>query len=342
MALVTPVFFVLFSDNLTMAILRRISLMSIVYANVIGVAANSIIPRLFRGSTLWGPLREWTILIFGLLTVSGIGCLLGSVLLVLMKVVFGWDLFPWSDFWFGLGYTFRICAFMTLGFGIIIRVYEGFRVHLTAMELRLRTQELERERAIKLAAEARLASLEAHLHPHFLFNTLSSISSLIPHDPVRAERLVERVAALLRFSLDAQRGGVVPLAQELRIVHDYLEIEQARLGGRLRYRVAVGEHLSELLVPPLSIQTLVENSVKFAIAPNRGGGEIRVKVNRTDACLRIDVLDTGSGFSFESVPQGHGLDNLRNRMAVLFGNAAQLSVERTIDGWTAVTMKVPA
>jgi LytS/YehU family sensor histidine kinase len=146
---------------------------------------------------------------------------------------------------------------------------------------------------------------------------------------------------LLRSSLDAQRGRVVPLAQELKLVQDYLEIEQARLGRRLRYHVEANEHLSELAVPPLSVQTLVENSVKFAVAPNLEGGEIRVRADRTDNCLRIDVVDTGSGFSMDSVPRGHGLDNLRDRLSMLFGNAAQLSVERTSDGRTAVIMRVP-
>ena len=109
----------------------------------------------------------------------------------------------------------------------------------------------------------------------------------------------------------------------------------------MRYHLEADEHLSELAVPPLSVQTLVENSVKFAVAPNLEGGEIRVKAGRTDGCLRIDVVDTGSGFSMDSVPPGHGLDNLHDRLAMLFGNAAQLSVERTNEGWTAVTMKVP-
>jgi LytS/YehU family sensor histidine kinase len=207
--------------------------------------------------------------------------------------------------------------------------------------LKLRTEELERERAVKLVTEARLTALEARLHPHFLFNTLNSISSLIPADPERAERMVERMAALLRFSLDAHQSGLVTLDRELKIVRDYLEIEQARLGQRLRYQLDAGAELMDCTVPPLSIQTLVENSIKYAVAPDRQGGEIRVQAGRRNGCLQIGVADTGPGFTLDSAQAGHGLDNLRSRLGALFGNAAELRVDR-LDGWTTVTLQVPA
>ena len=165
---------------------------------------------------------------------------------------------------------------MTIVAGITIGIYRTLRERLEETTLQLRTKELERERALKLATEAQLASLESRIHPHFLFNTLNSISSLIPEDPVRAERLVEQMAALLRFSLDAHQSGLVPLERELKIVGDYLEIERARFGDRLRYQIDVPADLSQSQIPPLSLQTLVENSVKYAIAPDRAGGEIRI------------------------------------------------------------------
>jgi LytS/YehU family sensor histidine kinase len=148
------------------------------------------------------------------------------------------------------------------------------------------------------------------------------------------------MAALLRFSLDANRGGLVPLDQELKVVRDYLEIEQARLGRRLRYKVESGQDVAELHVPPLSVQTLVENSIKFAIAPRVEGGEVRVLAHRSNGCLRVDVADTGPGFGLELASAGHGLDNLRSRLAVLFGETAELTVEH-LNGWTTVSMKVP-
>jgi two-component system, LytTR family, sensor histidine kinase AlgZ len=152
---------------------------------------------------------------------------------------------------------------------------------------------------------------------------------------------VERMAALLRFSFEAHRGGVVALDQEMKIVRDYLEIEQARLGNRLRYSLETSGTLDELRVPPLSVQTLVENSIKFAVAPNREGGEIGVRIARGNGLLCIDVSDTGPGFDLNDAPEGHGLNNLRGRLAALFGDAAELTAGRS-GGRTVVSMKVPA
>ena len=121
--------------------------------------------------------------------------------------------------------------------GVTEAAFDRLKGQLEDTKSKLHKEELERERARKLATEAQLSSLESRLHPHFLFNTLNSISSLIHSDPVRAERMVERMAALLRFTLDSHSGGLVGFDQEMKIVRDYLEIEQARLGGRLRWGI---------------------------------------------------------------------------------------------------------
>lgn len=114
---------------------------------------------------------------------------------------------------------------------------------LRAATLELRTHQLAEERARKLAAEARLSSLESRVHPHFLFNTLNSIAALIREDPAGAERMMERLAGLLRYSLDANSSTLVPLAQELRLVRDYLDIEKTRFGDRLRFPSMPGRRL---------------------------------------------------------------------------------------------------
>jgi len=288
------------------------------------------------------PVRRWIVLIISLVTLSTIGCLLATSLFIGVNTIFPEALFPWREFWPEFSQILKLCVFITVVFGLAIATYEELRGRLDTAELKLRTEELERERALKLATEARLASLQSRVHPHFLFNTLNSISSLIPSDPERAERLIERMAALLRFSLESHRGGLVPLEQELKIVRDYLEIEKVRLGRRLEFCVDVDQGLSETAaVPPLSIQTLVENSIKYAVAPKREGGEVRVGAERNDGHMRIDVADTGAGFVLESALPGHGLDNLRAHLALLFGPAAELTVSRS-EGWTTVSFKVPA
>jgi len=218
--------------------------------------------------------------------------------------------------------------------------YESVRTTLEATTLQLRTKELEEERAKKFAIEARLSSLEARMHPHFLFNTLNSISALIPDDPVRAERMVGRLAALLRFSLDSHRRRVVPLRQELRVVCDYLEIEKARFTDRLRYSIHVDSELEAIEVLPLALQTLVENSVKYAVAPRREGGEIRLVACAVEDQLRLEVWDDGPGFTPDAIIAGHGLDNLQARLEGIFGAQATLDVARR-DGYMVVAISLP-
>jgi LytS/YehU family sensor histidine kinase len=175
----------------------------------------------------------------------------------------------------------------------------------------------------RVASEARLASLESRVRPHFLFNSLNSAIALIPEAPARAEQVLERLAALLRFSLDAQQVRLVPLADEIRVVVDYLEIERVRFGDRLRYRVEVASELEAHVVPAFALQTLVENSVKYAVAPRASGGEIRITARVEAGRLHLAVEDDGPGFA-GPIPSGHGLDTLRARLETLYGAGAAL------------------
>src|SRR5207302_1574771 len=179
-----------------------------------------------------------------------------------------------------------------------------------------------------LALAARLASLEARLQPHFMFNTLNAISALIQDNPDEAERTVERLAALLRFALDATERGLVPLAHELKIVTDYVEIERTRFGARLAYSIDVQPEAAGCEVPPLAVQTLVENSIKHAIAPRPGGGRLRVEASASAEHVLLSVWDDGPGFTDDAMRAGHGLDNLRARLAARFGAGASLEVGR--------------
>jgi LytS/YehU family sensor histidine kinase len=213
-------------------------------------------------------------------------------------------------------------------------------VRIDALTLELRTKELERERERKMALEARLSSLESRLHPHFLFNTLNAISELIHENPERAERTVERLAGLLRAALDATGRTTVPLARELEIVGDYLEIEKTRLGERLTYGFQVAPEAGACGILPLAVQTLVENSIKHAIAPKPDGGRVRVEAFTNDGRLTVGVWDDGPGFAMSAAIPGHGLENLQSRLSGRFGGAAMLSVSRR-DGGTLVTVSLP-
>jgi two-component system, LytTR family, sensor histidine kinase AlgZ len=293
-----------------------------IYSNCIGGFAFLVIPKVWIAACQLPEWSRWSLRVVAMFACCLAGCLIAGLAFVALR----WQ--PMSDYWPQFFGSFELAAFLTIAVGLSMGVYGTLRSRLDETTLQLRTKELERERALKLATEAQLASLESRIHPHFLFNTLNSISSLIPEDPARAERLVEQMAALLRFSLDAHQSGLVPLSRELKIVGDYLEIERARFGDRLRYQIDVPAELNESQVPPLSLQTLVENSVKYAIAPERAGGEIRITGARSDGSYRVEVSDPGPAFELESAPAGHGLDNLKGRLSTLFGDRAQLMLQR--------------
>jgi LytS/YehU family sensor histidine kinase len=307
---------------------------SFVYAQCIGSLAFATIPRIWVRSCGVSTAARWFTRVAASFAVSIVGCLLAGLIFVML----GWS--PLGAYWDQFTGSLKIATFLTIVTGSVISMFEVMRARLEETTLQLRTKELERERALKLATEAQLASLESRIHPHFLFNTLNSISSLIPEDPKRAERLVEQMAALLRFSLDASHSGLVPLSREMKIVTDYLEIERARFGDRLHYRLDIAPEAGDAKVPPLAIQTLVENSVKFAVAPSRAGGDIRIEGTRENGLLRVEVSDDGPSFQLESAPAGHGLDNLRGRLATLFGDRAALTLERR-ENRNSVRLAVP-
>ncbi len=322
-AFIPPILLLVMSyDGVSVSRLRDTFLFSLVYSHCIGGLCFATIPKLWcaaEGLKMW---MQWTLRVGGIFANTVVGSLIACWILLALGGI-PRELY-WPVFWGSL----KIATFISILAGLSIGIYEAFQGRLEETTLQLRTKELERERALKLATEAQLASLESRIHPHFLFNTLNSISSLIPEDPERAERLVVQMAALLRFSLDANQAGLVPLAAELKVVADYLEIERARFGERLRYQIDVGPDLETARVPPLAVQTLVENSVKYAVAPNRAGGEIRIAGTRENGCVRVAVSDQGPGFALESAPAGHGLDNLKDRLAALFGDQAALTLDR--------------
>ena len=300
---------------------------SLIYSTAIGTLCYA------AGERLWkrGRRQNWTV---NLLVMAGavvVGCLAGHA------VVVGVGLIRPRSFWLSYGYTLRFSALITVTFGMSAMIYEYYRGKFAWAEEQLRQKELERERAMKLATEARLASLESRIHPHFLFNTLNTISALIHEDPMKADEQLQRLAKLLRFSLDAPETSLVPLERELQVVADYLEIEKTRFADRLRYRIETSAEARECSVPPLAVQTLVENSVKHHISKRREGGEVTVKAERRGDVLTVTVSDDGPGIPAGSVLPGHGLDVLRGRLEALFPREATLEIEGS-----EVRIKLPA
>lgn len=270
----------------------------------------------------------------GILVVSAAGLLLAQT--VFMEIGF---IVP-THFWREYLQMLRIAMPLVVVFGLGALVHATLRERIESGEKKLQEKVLAEEKARKLAMEARLQSLESRIQPHFLFNTLNSISSLIAEDPARAEQTVERLAVLLRASLDTSNQPLISLRQELAFVESYVDIQKVRFGDKLRGSVQVVVDLQNAKVPPMSVQALVDNAVKHGITPLSGGGEFIVTAAAENGSLRIEVQDSGPGFDLAAVRAGHGLDNLVERLDALFGSKAHLNAFRR-DGRSVVEMVLP-
>lgn len=306
-----------------------------VYSALIAVPSIILLTRISVRFTDRFPRLIFLIQALVLICTATVGAFAADLLLLFAGIVHH------GNYWFELRESLPFSLVMNLMFGLSISSFETLRFKLQAATLELRTRQVEQERANKLLAEARLSSLESRIHPHFLFNTLNSIASLIPSDPRRAEETVSKLASLLRFSLNANHSSLVPLAQELKVVRDYLEIESTRFGSRLSYQIAVPESLATLKVPPLALQTLVENSVKHVVAQRSEGARIQITGSAEAGQLQLEVIDDGPGFSLADISPEHGLGNLSARLQLLFDSRGQLDVTRA-DKRTVARISFPA
>jgi len=268
----------------------------LVYANCCGWLGFGVMPYIANRLSTGTQFHRWTVLITALVAIG----IVGSMLALLILGAIG--LSPWNEYWERFWGGLQIVIVISVVTGMVWFLFESSRY-----------------RAHFASSQARLAALESKIQPHFLFNTLNSIAALIPENPEAAERMTVQLSALLRSSLDSTQG-TVRLEQEMKIVTDYLEIEKARFGPRLSYILDVPSELLNRAVPPFSIQTLVENSVKY------GGEEIRIRAQENNGIVAIDVWDSGKGFAADSIRPGHGLHNLRLRLALLWGARATLDV----------------
>jgi signal transduction histidine kinase len=323
------------TPNAPLAFLLREAGYTLVYAWCIGSLCFVLAGRFVRYLYAHVPrLVRAPALVLGFVILAAIGSIPASMLFV----AFHW-IRP-GEMWRVYLQSLLFASAITVLIGVTVTAFAVVRHRLDEATIELRNRQLAEERARKLATEAQLNSLESRVHPHFLFNTLNSISALIREDPRTAERTVERLAALLRESLDIDRNRLVPLSRELRIVENYLEIEQTRYAARLRYAIDVPAGLADVEVPPFCLQTLVENSVKHVAGARREGAEIRVSARQDGARAILEVTDDGPGFDRASVIPGHGIDNLQDRLAALFEGAGRLQCERR-DGRAVVSLTIP-
>jgi signal transduction histidine kinase len=191
--------------------------------------------------------------------------------------------------------------------------------------------------------EAQLKTLQAELHPHFLFNTLHAISTLVHTNPDAADRMISRLSDLLRLTFDGTGAAAVALHEELEFLQKYLEIEQIRFQDRLSVMYDVDADTLDVEVPRLILQPLVENAIKHGVSPRAGRGLVQISAHIHDDTLSIEVRDNGVGLTGQArtrLHSGVGLSNTRARLDCLYGTAHRLEFSEDAEG-LAVRMQIP-
>ncbi len=218
----------------------------------------------------------------------------------------------------------------------------------TTFYLVMRIQELDsemRERHMqseKEQMEAHLKMLQAQIEPHFLFNTLANVGSLIDGDPELAKRLLDRLNEWLRIALARARSESSTLGDEIEMLENYLQILKVRFGERLDWQIDLSEEAVMTAFPPMLLQPLVENAVRHGIEPKVGGGAIRIAARVEGERLRIEVSDNGHGLD-EQVPDGEGagLANVRARLATLFGDEGCFILQGNGESGVTAVLELP-
>lgn len=207
-----------------------------------------------------------------------------------------------------------------------------------------RERELRASQLETTLAQAQLDALRMQLHPHFLFNTLNSISVLMAEDTRAARRMLTRLSDLLRASFENKGTHEVTLKEELEFLESYLEIEQTRFQDRLTVRMEVEPKALDACVPNLILQPLVENAIRHGIAPRAAPGLIEIRARRENGMVQLEVCDNGAGLnasSSESLMKGIGLSNTRARLEQLYGASHRFELHDREGGGLKVTIEIP-
>ncbi len=240
-----------------------------------------------------------------------------------------------------LGDAFALLLYALLGGGLALVRYFAEERELAELSHR---RALAAAQARQSELDARLGLLQAQVEPHFLFNALASVRSLIGEDAAAAQRLLDALVAYLRATIPRLRAPAhleSTLGQQLELCAAYLEVMRGRMDGRLTVEFTVAEHLREASFPPLLLISLVENAVKHGVEPKRGAGRIEVRAEEEGAQLVVTVRDDGVGLREGSSGSGVGLRNVREALAARYGAAARFSLTSSPGGGVEAALRVP-
>lgn len=302
---------------------------NLIISQCIGLSICSCILITFHVFRTTGPAVKTTLIAAALLIGTTIGSILGAAAAGLAP----------SFFFKNFGFFFQI-LFLSVLFGAIITYIFASRERMIASEALFREEKIKRLTSEKETVEANLKLLQAQIEPHFLFNTLSNILSLLDTNPQKGKSMLVDFIQYLRASLSKIRQEKATLGQEMEMIQAYLNIYKVRMGDRLHYTIDLPNHLQAISFPPMLIQPLVENAVKHGLEPKIDGGEVLIRGAVRNGIFELEVIDTGAGFQGER-DSGMGLSTIRDRLFSLYGNHGRLRLEENSPHGLKATIEVP-
>lgn len=202
--------------------------------------------------------------------------------------------------------------------------------------------EIEKWKLQSAVKDAELIALKAQINPHFIFNCLNNIRALVLEDPEKSREAITKLSDLLRCSIQFNEAEKVTIEQELTMVRDYLSLESIHMESRLQYTITLSDpKFNSFEIPPMSIQLLVENAIKHSLSKLPNGGSINIKIQNTNTALEIEVLNTGQIESPNIASTGIGLKNIRERLTLLYGPNASLTLENCSENSVRAKIVIP-
>ncbi|MGH9396535.1 MAG: sensor histidine kinase [Terriglobia bacterium] len=231
-------------------------------------------------------------------------------------------------------------VYMFLWLSVVMAIWSVLYFAITSLRHSREVQQKETQMKLSLS-EAELRALEAQVNPHFLFNCLNSIRGMISEDPAQAQDMITRLANILRYNLQRDRHHTVPLASELEAVSDYLALQSIRFESRLRVELVVDDAVRQFPIPPMLLQTLVENAIKHGVEEASSGADLFIRAFPEGDTLRIEVENTGALGERQTDSTQVGLANARERLRILYGERASLQLAPCGERHVAATILIP-
>ncbi|MTW05761.1 sensor histidine kinase [Duganella ginsengisoli] len=294
-----------------------------VLCGICGLVLSDLAHRLYKARRWHVQPAAWRIIAFTIVVLGPLqtaGTMATNYLIIGKNGDLNW-LHMLLTFWTGIMLAWAICYLAYL----YLRRANRFEAEALRLEV--------------LAKDAELRALQAQVNPHFFFNSLNSVRALIYENQDSAAQMIDQLATLMRYTLQSSYADTVPLSEELEAVQSYLAIEKIRFEERLRLALDIAGGMETVRIPPMALQTLVENAVKYGVEQSATGTEIRISASHANGKATIEVSNQGALRTFSN-STSVGLSNARKRLILSKGDSASLDlVER--DGWVRATLHFP-